>query len=98
MHTSSKLDLRNNVIVNNSTAVGTGLTVAFRRSNQNLVNYASTSNNNDLYAPIIMYDGTTAYTTMSAYKALVYPRDDNSFSENAPFLSTTRFRSKFLAY
>ncbi|MDP2362921.1 MAG: hypothetical protein Q8M94_04025, partial [Ignavibacteria bacterium] len=87
--TTAALDMRNNVIVNNSTAVGTGLAVAFRRSSSTLTNYASTSNNNDLFAANILYDGTTAYTTMAAYKALVTPRDASSFSENSPFVNVS---------
>ncbi len=84
--TSAALDMRNNIIVNNSTAVGTGLTVAYRRSSSSLTNYASASNNNNLFAANILYDGTTAYTSLAAYKALVTPRDASSFTENPPFV------------
>jgi hypothetical protein len=43
--------MRNNIIVNKSTANGTGKTVAFRRSAAtNLNNYGTTSNNNAFYA------------------------------------------------
>ncbi|MDP2366218.1 MAG: hypothetical protein Q8M94_20900, partial [Ignavibacteria bacterium] len=87
--TTAALDLRNNIVVNNSTAVGTGLTVAYRRSSTSLTNYASISNNNNLFAPNILHDGTTGYTTMSAYKALVIPRDASSFSENSPFVNVS---------
>ncbi len=101
---TSVLDLRNNVIVNNSTPVGTGLTVAYRRSSGTigrLGNYASTSNNNDFYAGtpgasnLIYSDGTSTAQTMSAYTSGVFtagtiePRDAASFSENPIFVSTT---------
>jgi hypothetical protein len=94
--TTGALNLRNNVIVNNSTSNGTGLTVAFRRSSSTLTNYASTSNNNDLYAANILYDGTSAYTTMPSYKTLVAPRDAASFSENPTFVSTAGSNQNFL--
>ena len=109
--TTSKLDLRNNIIVNNSVQNGSGQTVAFRRSggaSQNLANYASTSNNNLFYAGTpgpsrpIYYDGISSAQTIAAYKAGVFtsgtiaPRDSASISENPPFLSTTGSSPNFL--
>jgi hypothetical protein len=94
--TTAALNLRNNVIVNNSTSNGTGLSVAYRRSSTTLTNYASTSNNNDLYAPVIFNDGTNSDLTMSAYKTRVSTRDAASFSENPTFVSTTGSNSNFL--
>ena len=79
-----------------------GLTVAYRRSSTALTNYASTSNNNDLYAGVsdashlLFYDGTNSIQTIAAYKTLVAPSEVNSFSENAPFLSTTGSSPNFL--
>ncbi len=93
--TTAALNLRNNIIVNNSTPNGTGLSVAYRRSGTALANYASTSNNNSLFAPTIMHDGTTAYT-MATYKTLVAPRDAASFSENPTFISTDGSSADFL--
>ena len=75
--TLATLDLRNNIILNTSVQSGSGLTVAYRRSigsGSRLVNYASTSNNNDFYAGtpsathLIYYDGTSSAQTISAYK------------------------------
>ena len=86
--TTAALDLRNNIIVNKSTAAGTGITVAYRRSSATLTNYAATSNNNDFYAANILNDGATSYN-ISAYKTLVAPRDAVSFSEDPTFISTT---------
>jgi hypothetical protein len=78
--TTAKLDLRNNIIYNNST--GSGLAVAFRRS-ANLQNYASSSNNNLFLGANLMNNGT-AYSTLAAFKTIVSPRDAASISE-VPF-------------
>ena len=96
-----KLDMRNNVIVNQSSHQGnTGFTVAFRRSSAIMDNYVLTSNNNDFYAmsnsPTGNYffcDGTSSLpvtvrdSTLAQYQALVYPRDTVSFSELPPFVN-----------
>ncbi len=102
--TTEALDLRNNIIVNSSTANGTGLTVAFRRSAGTagtLANYANTSNYNDFYAGVpsatnlIYNDGTSSAQTIAAYRAGVFtagtiaPRDASSVTENPTFLSTS---------
>ncbi|MFN6963200.1 MAG: Calx-beta domain-containing protein [Pyrinomonadaceae bacterium] len=100
--TTPTLTLRNNILVNTSTATGTGLTVAYRRTNTTLTSYASASNNNDLYAGVpsatnlIFYDGTNSDQSITAYTARVASRDSNSFSENPPFLSTTGSNANFL--
>ena len=87
--TSTTLDMRNNILVNTSTPVGaTGFATAYRRSTTTLTSYAATSNNNDFYAPTVYYDGTTAYGTIAAYKALVTPRDAAAINENPPFVNT----------
>jgi len=89
------VDMRNNIIVNNSTANGTGLTVAYRRSSATLTNYASTSNNNDFYSGtpsatnLIFYDGANSDQTILAYQARVTPRETVSFSQTPPFVNTT---------
>ncbi|MBI3194579.1 MAG: hypothetical protein HYZ34_08970, partial [Ignavibacteriae bacterium] len=91
--TTAVLDMRNNVIVNNSTPSGTGLTVAYRRSSTTLANYYSSSNNNDFYggtpdaSHLIFYDGTNSDQTISAYKTRMATRDQSSFSENPPFVN-----------
>jgi len=101
--TTSALNLRNNIVVNNSTAAGTGKTVAYRRSSTTLTNYASTSNNNIFYAGtpgannLTMYDGTNSYQTLASYKTAVGPtRDASSYSENPTWLSTTGSDASFL--
>lgn len=89
--TTAALDMRNNIIINETTPVGTGIAVAFRRSGAALNNYASTSNRNLFYAGtpsatrLIMYDGTTSYQTLSSYQAVVVPKDANSITGEAAF-------------
>ncbi len=94
--TTAALDMRNNIIVNNSVPSGTGNTVAFRRSAAtSLNNYSDISNNNSFYAGtpgannLIFFDGTNADQTMSNFKARVSPREALSFSENPPFINST---------
>lgn len=94
--TTASLDMRNNVIVNNSIPVGTGFTVAFRRSAAtNLNNFGSSSNNNNLYAGtpgasnLIFYDGTNSFQYIADYKSFVSPRESASFSENPPFVNVS---------
>ncbi len=85
-------DLRNNIVVNTSAHVGTGLTVALRYTGAiTSSNYQATSNNNDFYAGtpgtsnLIFYDGTNSDQAIMAFKTRVYPRDLSSFSELPPF-------------
>jgi len=93
--TTPTVNLRNNILVNTSTPAGaTGFTAAYRRSGTTLTTYASTSNNNLFYAGtpgtynLIMYDGTTSYQTLAAYKAAVASRDSYSVTENPTWAST----------
>ena len=109
--TSPVLDLRNNIIVNASTAAGTGgYAAALRRTSGTAgtapANYATTSNNNLLYAGppsatnLLYVEGTTTATnaqqTLAAYKAFMGSRDQQSVTENPPFLSTTGTAATFL--
>jgi hypothetical protein len=93
--TTPTVDLRNNNIVNNSTAVGAGgWTVAYRRSSTTVSTYATVSNNNNFYGGTssgnaLYYDGTNAYSTLSAYKSFIAPMDGQSVSENPPFVNVT---------
>jgi hypothetical protein len=93
--TTGALNLINNIIVNTSTANGTGFTVAHRRSNTLLTNYASTSNNNLFYTGtpsatrLIFNDGTNSDQTLSAYQTRVSTRDANSISLLPAFTSST---------
>ncbi|MES2591064.1 MAG: T9SS type A sorting domain-containing protein [Bacteroidota bacterium] len=109
--TTAALNLRNNILVNTSTAAGTGLTVAFRRSAGSanmLANYSSTSNNNLFYAgtpgttKLIYSDGVSTAQTLAAYKAGAFTagtigvRDISSVTENPTFVSTTGSNANFL--
>ncbi|MBE2254829.1 MAG: T9SS type A sorting domain-containing protein [Ignavibacteria bacterium] len=94
--TTATLDMRNNNVVNLSTANGTGLTAAFRRSAAtNLNNYGTNSNNNNFYAGIpsatnvIFTDGTNHLQSMNDFKTFVSPRETNSITGNPPFVNST---------
>lgn len=95
--TSPTVELRNNVIVNNS-STGTdtsGYATAYYRSSNSLSTYSSLSNNNDFYAGtpgtknIIFFDGTNKAQTLGDYKILVSPRDGGSVTENPPFINVS---------
>lgn len=97
------LDLRNNIIVNNSTPKGTtGIAAAYRRSSINFNNYSANSNNNLFYAGtpsannLILYN-TNSYQTLAAFYTIVGPtRESNSITENPQFLSTTGSDANYL--
>lgn len=101
-NTTSNITLRNNILVNTSTANGTGLTVAHRRSTTTLTTYNNASNNNNFFAGtpsatnLIFSDGTNADQTLSAYQARVTPRDALAVSSAPTFLSLTGTSSNFL--
>ncbi len=105
--TTPALTLNNNIFVNNSTPSGAGLVVAYRRNSTTLSSYTNTSDRNLFYAGtpsasnLIHYDGTNAFETLAAYKAMTVPdvmapRDANSISENPNFVSTTGGSADFL--
>ncbi len=98
----ASIDLRNNIVVNNTTPTGTGLAIALKSNKFSLyipgvVNFSSTVNNNNYYAGtpssthLIAYitDGTNFGTsmTLSDYKVLEWPRECYSVSENPPFVN-----------
>lgn len=94
--TTSSLDMRNNIVVNNSTPNGTGTAVAFRRTaSTDLNNFNIISNRNLFYAGtpgtnnLIYFDGTNSDQTIAAYKARVAPRDSASVTENVNFTNIT---------
>ncbi len=84
--TTATLDLRNNIIINESAPTGTGTIAAYRRSGISLTNYSSNSNRNLFFAgtpdvnKLIFTDGTTPQQTMLGYQTAVAPRDVNSFT------------------
>jgi hypothetical protein len=93
--TTGQLEMINNIIVNTSTANGTGITAAFRRSNTTLTNFAAASDYNLFYAGtpsasrLIFYDGTNSDQTLAAYQTRVSTRDANSISFMPSFVSAT---------
>ncbi len=100
--TANTLDLRNNIIINNSVAKGTGRINALQFSSAILTGYNAASNNNALYAGtpsaanLIFYDGTTGYQTLASFQARVAPRDAVSVTENVSFISTDGNSADFL--
>ncbi len=96
------VELRNNILVNTSTPGATGYASAYKRTSTALVTYATTSNNNLLYAgtpsarKLIFWDGTAGDQTLLEYKARVTPADANSIDENPTFVSTTGSAGTFL--
>jgi hypothetical protein len=112
--TTAKLDLKNNIIVNTSTANGTGTAVAFRRSSRFFANYDPTSNNNLFYVNeipgtqyLIFADSVVSpnnpKNTMADYRDMyntlsIAIRDGVSVSENPEFQSTDGSSADFLKY
>ncbi|MCX6281791.1 MAG: right-handed parallel beta-helix repeat-containing protein [Bacteroidetes bacterium] len=91
--TSSIVDLRNNILVNNSTPSGLGKTVAVRFSSSSYINFSPLSNYNDLYAGIpgasnlIFSDGIFNDQTLVAYKIRFSPRELESVTELPSFVN-----------
>jgi hypothetical protein len=91
--TTAALEMKNNILVNNSQANGTGYVAVFRRSTTSLANYATTSNNNLFYLQsaggnnVLYYDGTNSDITLGDFKTRVSPRETASVSEYPPFIS-----------
>ncbi len=110
--TTAALTLQNNIIVNNSTPAGTGLTVALRRTGgttaNSLNNFATASNNNLLYAGnpgpsnLLYFDGTNGAQNLATYRnftsttGTLAPRESATFSELPNFLSTIGTSPNFL--
>lgn len=86
--TTTQLDLRNNILVNESTPVGTGAIVAgLKRSAASaLANYSTNSNNNDFYVPngALYVEGITAYTTLAALTSNLGPTRENASKNVQP--------------
>ena len=91
----TSVDLRNNIIVNNSIPGASGKTITYQRSDYQLSGYSQESDQNCFYAGIpgpqnvIFSDGTYDDIMLEEYKMRMYPRDKNSFSELPPFMNIT---------
>ncbi len=94
-NTGPTVSLRNNIIINTITSGASSHTVAYRRSSSSLTSYANNSNNNIFFTGIpsslqaIFFDGTQTDVTLTAFQTRFANRDNNSKTENVPFLSTT---------
>lgn len=90
--TTSVLDMRNNIVVNQSVPEGTGVTAAFRRSAAtNLNNLSLGCNNNCFFTTgtgLVYFDGTNADATIGDFQTRVSPREALSFSAMPPFVNT----------
>lgn len=101
--TTAVLDLRNNIIVNNSVPNGTGVTAVLRRSGTNMANHGAASNNNLVYsnlAPstpsyLLYFDGTNRDSTLAQYKARI-TSETNDVSEAPVWVSTTGSNAGYL--
>lgn len=97
------LNLRNNILCNVSLSIGTGSTVAYRRTAGSLSTFSLTSNNNIYYAGtpspvhLIYSDIVNNFQTIGSYKTYVGPRRDSvSATENTPFISLNGANPAFL--
>lgn len=88
------VDLRNNIVVNNSTpGITGGNTTAFRYASTTLTNISANTNNNCWYAGasgptnLIFWDGTNTDQTIAGYKARVSPREGASVTEMPSFIN-----------
>lgn len=87
------VDLKNNIFVNRSVPGVNGRAVAFTKNNTSFDNFVATMDKNIYYAGtpdashLIYYDGTNSCQTLAEYKALNVGKDQNSFTENVPFLN-----------
>ncbi len=102
-NTTGNTTLRNNLVVNLSTANGTGRTAALMRSSSTFANYNEASNNNIWYAGtpapanLIFYNVTNSDQTLSAFKTRVGPIcESNSLTELPTFLSVAGSSANFL--
>lgn len=100
--TTARLDLRNNILVNNTIPKGTGNSVALRRSAAALNNYANTSNRNLFYAGtpsvsnLIYFNGVAGDSLLADFKFRLGTFEQASVSQNPTFLSLTGSDSNFL--
>jgi len=93
--TSVNLEMKNNVIINNSTPGAGGVASAYKRSTTTTSSYNTNSNNNVFWcgtpssSNVIFYDGTNKDSTLAQYKTRISPADGNSISELPPFVNIT---------
>lgn len=94
--TTPTIDLKNNIFVNKSTPGGTGRTVAFWKTSAGVGTLTPSSDKNIYYAGepdathLIGYFSTTGYQTLEDYKTMAATKDQGSYTEDVPFVSSTR--------
>lgn len=92
-YSCTTLTLQNNIFSNLSTPGTSGMAVAFWKSAENFTDITTASNNNIWYAGtpgaqnLICYYGTISCETLDDYKTANLGKDQNSYTENPPFLS-----------
>jgi hypothetical protein len=100
--TNPSTEFQSNIFVNQSTANGSGITAAYRRSSTSLGSYAVSSDNNLFYAGnpsasnVLFNDGTNSLLNIFSYKSFTGGADQASISENPPFLSVIGSNANFL--
>jgi parallel beta-helix repeat protein len=91
--TTLSLNMQNNIFSNLSTPGSSGLTVGLWITDANFDDISSSSNNNIWYAGtpgsqnLICYYGAIGCQTLEDYKGANAGKDQNSFTEDAPFVS-----------
>lgn len=103
-NTGPLVELANNIFVNTSQSLGTGRTVAFRRSSTTIATYSLGSNNNLFYAGtpgtnnLIYSDGTNNYSLIKDFQNFLSgtSRDQSSVTENVSFQSVLPSSNNFL--
>ncbi len=87
-------NMQNNIIINNSTPNGAGLTIAFVRNGVSPGTYSASSDKNNFYAGtpgasrLVYYDYTNSIQTLAAYKSYWGTKDQSSVTENTTFINT----------
>ncbi|HRO42325.1 MAG TPA: hypothetical protein PL009_05790, partial [Flavipsychrobacter sp.] len=100
--TTPTVTLVNNILINTSTATGTGVSSVIRRTSTVLTTYGSLSNRNALYGgtpsatSLLYFDGTNSVQTLAALQTLGSPREVASVTLMPTFLSTTGSSPWFL--
>lgn len=96
------VDLKNNILINQSVPSGTGITSCIYARSANTNKYLNTSNNNILYAGtpsannLLYADPSNSIQTLATLKTTFSPRESNSYTESTLFTSTVGTNSGFL--
>lgn len=101
--TTPRVSLRNNLVNNLSTQVGSGLIIAYQRSSNTLTTMAASSNNNAYNIGTsgtnkwLFFDGITGQASIAAYQTLVgTSRETQSISATPTFQSIEVRTDSFL--